>query len=44
MSEQPVDVLIIGSGAAGAAFAWSLAETRMNILCLASCIGSAEAD
>jgi len=34
MSEQPVDVLIIGSGAAGAAFAWSLAETRMNILCL----------
>ena len=34
MSEQPVDVLIVGSGAAGAAFAWSLAETRMNILCL----------
>jgi choline dehydrogenase-like flavoprotein len=34
MSEEPVDVLIIGSGAAGAAFAWSLAETRMNILCL----------
>jgi choline dehydrogenase-like flavoprotein len=34
MPELPVDVLIVGSGAAGAAFAWSLAETRMNILCL----------
>ncbi len=34
MSEEPVDVLIVGSGAAGAAFAWSLADTRMNILCL----------
>jgi len=34
MSEQPVDVLIVGAGAAGAAFAWSLAETRMNIVCL----------
>jgi len=32
--DEPVDVLIIGAGAAGAAFAWSLAETRMNILCL----------
>src|ERR1700676_4425936 len=29
-----VDVLIIGSGASGAAGAWSLAETRMKILCL----------
>ena len=29
-----VDVLIIGSGASGAAVAWSLAETRMRILCL----------
>ncbi|HVZ06495.1 GMC family oxidoreductase [Rhodopila sp.] len=29
-----VDVLIIGSGAAGAAVAWSLAETKMHILCL----------
>jgi choline dehydrogenase-like flavoprotein len=29
-----VDVLIIGSGASGAAVAWSLAETRMKILCL----------
>jgi len=34
MSEEVVDVLIIGAGASGAAFAWSLAETRMNILCL----------
>ena len=29
-----VDVLIIGSGASGAAVAWSLAETQMKILCL----------
>ncbi len=29
-----VDVLIIGAGAAGAALAWSLAETRMRIVCL----------
>jgi choline dehydrogenase-like flavoprotein len=34
MSEEVVDVLIVGAGAAGAAFAWSLADTRMNILCL----------
>ncbi|MBM4267415.1 MAG: GMC family oxidoreductase, partial [Deltaproteobacteria bacterium] len=34
MSEEPVDVLIIGAGASGAAFAWSLAETRMRIVCL----------
>ena len=34
MSEEPVDVLIIGAGAAGAAIAWSLAETRMRIVCL----------
>ncbi|MEE9606155.1 MAG: GMC family oxidoreductase [Myxococcota bacterium] len=34
MSEQPVDVLIVGAGASAAAFAWSLAETRMNVLCL----------
>ena len=31
---ERVDVLIIGSGASGAAVAWSLAETRMRILCL----------
>jgi choline dehydrogenase-like flavoprotein len=29
-----VDVLIIGSGASGATVAWSLAETRMRIVCL----------
>lgn len=34
MTEQSVDVLIIGAGAAGAAVAWSLADTRMHILCL----------
>lgn len=31
---EPVDVLIIGAGASGAAIAWSLLETRMRILCL----------
>ena len=31
---EKVDVLIIGSGASGAAAAWSLADTRMRILCL----------
>ncbi|MBX3500031.1 MAG: GMC family oxidoreductase [Alphaproteobacteria bacterium] len=34
MKHEKVDVLIIGSGASGAAVAWSLAETRMRILCL----------
>jgi len=34
MAEEVVDVLIVGAGAAGAAFAWSLADTRMNIVCL----------
>ncbi|MBC8241114.1 MAG: NAD(P)-binding protein, partial [Alphaproteobacteria bacterium] len=34
MTEQPIDVLIIGAGASGAAMAWSLAETRMRIVCL----------
>ncbi|WP_422040849.1 GMC family oxidoreductase [Roseibium sp.] len=34
MSHDPVDVLIIGAGASGAAIAWSLLETRMRILCL----------
>src|SRR5258708_8176396 len=33
-SNEIVDVLIVGSGASGAAAAWSLAETRMKILCL----------
>ncbi|MBT5202407.1 MAG: NAD(P)-binding protein, partial [Gammaproteobacteria bacterium] len=31
---DPVDVLIIGAGASGAAIAWSLADTRMRIVCL----------
>ena len=34
MADDPVDVLIIGAGASGAALAWSLAETRMRIVCL----------
>ncbi len=31
---DPVDVLIIGAGASGAAMAYSLAETKMRIVCL----------
>ncbi|MBV8118854.1 MAG: NAD(P)-binding protein, partial [Alphaproteobacteria bacterium] len=31
---DPVDVLIVGAGASGAAVAWSLADTKMHILCL----------
>ncbi|MBD3648195.1 MAG: GMC family oxidoreductase, partial [Pseudomonadales bacterium] len=34
MAEDRVDVLIIGAGASGAAFAWSMADTRMRIVCL----------
>ena len=34
MAQDPVDVLIIGAGASGAAVAWSLADTRMKIVCL----------
>ena len=34
MDEDVVDVLIIGAGASGAAAAWSLADTRMRIVCL----------
>jgi choline dehydrogenase-like flavoprotein len=34
ISHDKVDVLIVGSGASGAAVAWSLADTRMRILCL----------
>ena len=32
--DEPVDVLIIGAGASGAAFAWSMVDTRMRIVCL----------
>ena len=34
MDLEPVDVLIIGAGASGAAVAWSLADTKMHIVCL----------
>ena len=34
MRNEPVDVLIVGAGASGAAFAWSLLGSRMRILCL----------
>ncbi|MEE2913752.1 MAG: choline dehydrogenase, partial [Pseudomonadota bacterium] len=34
MTEEPVDVLIIGAGASGAAVAYGLAETRMHIVCI----------
>lgn len=34
MTGEKVDVLIVGAGASAAAFAWSMTDTRMNILCL----------
>ena len=34
MKKDPVDVLIIGAGAAGAAVAWSLSSSNLKILCL----------
>ena len=34
MAQDIVDVLIIGAGASGAAVAWSLADTRMRIMCI----------
>ena len=40
-TDAMVDVLIIGSGASGAAVAWGLAETRMKILCLEHLLGTA---
>jgi choline dehydrogenase-like flavoprotein len=33
VADDIVDVLIIGAGASGAAVAWSLADTRMRIVC-----------
>ena len=32
--KSPVDVLVIGAGASGAAFAWSLSEAGIKIMCL----------
>ena len=34
MANDIVDVLIVGAGASAAAFAWSLMDTRMRIVCL----------
>lgn len=34
ITNEPVGVLIVGAGASGAAFAWSIAETGMSALCL----------
>ncbi len=34
MTDDIADILIIGAGASGAALAWSLAETKMRIVCL----------
>lgn len=34
MSDDAVGVLIIGAGASGGAFAWSIADTGMSVLCL----------
>jgi choline dehydrogenase-like flavoprotein len=38
-TNEIVDVLIIGSGASGAAVAWSLAETRMRLCASNRAIG-----
>ncbi|MCX7379621.1 MAG: GMC family oxidoreductase [Alphaproteobacteria bacterium] len=34
MTDDIADILLIGAGASGAAFAWSMAETKMRIVCL----------
>ena len=34
MPNEPVGILIVGAGASGAAFAWSVAETGASVLCL----------
>ena len=41
---EPVDVVIIGAGASGAAFAWSIAETKMRVLCLEQGAWPSQAD
>ena len=34
MPNEPVGVLVIGAGASGAAFSWSIADAGMSVLCL----------
>ena len=34
MGKDKVDVLVIGAGASGAAFSWSLAQSGINVMCL----------
>ena len=34
MKNEGIDVLVIGSGAAGAALSWSLAEKGVKVVCL----------
>lgn len=34
MSNEPVGVLVIGAGASGAAFSWSIADAGMKVLCI----------
>ena len=33
-SSDPVDVLVVGAGASGGAFTWSLADSGFNVVCL----------
>ena len=44
MTEEPIDVLVVGAGASGAAVAWSLAETKMRIVCLEQGVSPNPAD
>ena len=34
IESEKVDVLVIGAGASGAAFAWKLAKSGMKVMCL----------
>ena len=34
MGNDKVDVLVIGAGASGAAFSWSLAQSGIDVMCL----------